>query len=94
VAAFVYILASRRHGTLYVGVTLNLAHRLEQHRSNAVPGFTRAYDVKRLVHYEIFDELSDARARERQLKNWRRDWKIVLIELGNPDWSDLTPTLI
>lgn len=92
--AFVYILASKRHGTLYIGVTTNLALRLEQHRSGAVPGFTRTYGVKRLVYYETFESLLDARERERRLKGWRRDWKITLIEERNPTWDDLTSTLI
>ena len=93
-AAFVYILASRRHGTLYVGATADLARRLDQHRSGAVPGFTRAYGVTRLVYYEIHESILEARARERTLKGWRRDWKISLIEENNLEWSDLTSTLI
>ncbi len=91
---FVYILASKPFGTLYVGVTTNLARRMEQHLSGSVPGFTRAYDVKRLVYYEIHDTLLAARERERRLKRWRRDWKIALIEERNLRWDDLTPTLI
>ncbi|MFD1331566.1 GIY-YIG nuclease family protein [Methylopila musalis] len=92
--AFVYILASGRHGTLYVGATGDLARRLDQHRSGAVPGFTRDHRVTRLVHYELYDNVLEARARERTLKGWRRDWKISLIEQANPEWSDLTTTLI
>ena len=91
--AFVYILASGRHGTLYIGFTTDLARRIEQHRSGAVPGFTKTYGVTRLVYYEAFESIIEARARERTLKGWRRDWKTTLIESLNPDWSDLSATL-
>ena len=91
---YVYILASKPFGTLYVGVTIDLARRMEQHLAGAVPGFTRTYGVKRLVYYEIHDTLLAARERERRLKRWRRDWKISLIEEQNLRWDDLTPTLI
>jgi putative endonuclease len=91
---FVYILASRRYGTLYIGLTNDLVRRLEQHRSGAVSGFTREYAVYRLVHYEIYEDLTSARERERRLKGWRREWKINLIEEGNLDWSDLAATLV
>ena len=84
----VYILASRRQGTLYIGVTSNLLGRLYQHRNKAVRGFTSCYGVARLVHYEITDSMYDAIAREKQLKAWRRDWKIALIEQENPTWED------
>lgn len=91
--AYVYILASGRHGTIYVGATIDLVRRMEQHLSGVVPGFTRKYGVTRLVYYEIFESLMEARAREHSLKGWRRDWKVTLIESVNPDWSDLSPTL-
>jgi putative endonuclease len=84
-----YILASQKGGTLYIGVTSNLASRLWQHRNKATPGFTADYGVIRLVHAEAFDRMSDAIAREKQLKNWHRQWKINLIEEQNPDWRDL-----
>jgi putative endonuclease len=90
---YVYILASRRYGTLYIGVTNDLARRLEQHRSGAVSSFTRAYKVFRLVYIEVFDDPVSAITREKQMKKWNRDWKIRLIEEKNPDWSDLTPLL-
>jgi putative endonuclease len=90
---YVYILASRRYGTLYIGVTNNLARRLEQHRSGAVSSFTRAYKVFRLVYIEVFDDPVSAITREKKMKKWNRDWKIRLIEEKNPDWSDLTPLL-
>jgi putative endonuclease len=85
---FVYILASGKHGTLYVGVTNNLRNRLEQHRTGRGSEFVKKYDVHRLVHVEEFVSPRDAIAREKQLKNWRRDWKIQLIEKDNLDWSD------
>jgi putative endonuclease len=85
---FVYILASRKHGTLYIGVTSDLMGRLHQHRSGATPGFASDYKAHRLVHYEQFADMDSAIAREKQLKNWRRAWKIALIEGDNPDWED------
>ncbi len=85
----VYILASRRNGTLYIGVTNDLPRRITEHRDSAIPGFTREHGVKQLVHYEVFDDVTAAIAREKQLKRWRRRWKLELIESGNPDWHDL-----
>jgi putative endonuclease len=87
---FVYILASRKYGTLYIGVTNNLRTRLNQHRSGRGSGFVKKYCVHRLVHVEEFALPQEAIAREKQLKNWHRDWKIRLIEENNPDWSDLS----
>ena len=86
---YVYILASRRYGTLYVGVTSDLVGRVHQHRTDAVPGFTRRYGVHRLVWFEAFGDITSAITREKQIKRWRRDWKIELIEGVNPDWNDL-----
>ncbi len=86
---FVYILASRRHGTLYVGVTNDLLRRTREHRTALLPGFTRRYGVKRLVYYESYQDVGDAIHREKILKEWRRDWKIALIEKSNPEWVDL-----
>ena len=90
---YVCILASRRHGTLYIGVTNSIQKRLEQHRNGRGSEFVRKYDVCRLVHVETFASPRDAIAREKQLKNWHRDWKIRLIEQDNPDWSDLSHLL-
>src|SRR4051812_5652030 len=90
---FVYILASKRNGTLYIGVTNNLARRNAEHKAKLVPGFTRTYRVVQLVHVEAFDSILEARAREHSLKRWRRAWKIELIEKSNPDWRDLTDQL-
>ena len=90
---YVYMLASRRHGTLYLGVTSHLRRRLEEHRSGAGPGFTHTYAVHQLVWFELHDSLVHARQREKTLKKWKRSWKIALIEEGNRDWRDLSDTL-
>ncbi len=91
--AFVYILASGRNGTLYVGVTNNPARRMAEHKSGIVPGFTRRYGIDRLVYLEEYASILDVRAREHSLKRWRRAWKIKLIESLNPDWHDLSNEL-
>jgi len=88
-----YILASKAYGTLYIGVTSDLVARLQQHRTNAVSGFTSRYGVHRLVRFEMFGDMASAIAREKQLKRWHRQWKINLIESENPDWHDLAPGL-
>jgi putative endonuclease len=85
----VYILHSRCHGTLYIGVTSNLLARLVQHREGLIPGFTRRYGIKRLAYYEMFDTMEAAIVREKRLKEWRRAWKIDLIETHNENWDDL-----
>jgi putative endonuclease len=90
---YVYILASRYRGTLYVGVTNHLNRRMAEHTAKVVPGFTRRYKVHRLVYFEEFQSILEARAREHTLKRWRREWKIALIESVNPRWLDLTPDL-
>ena len=90
---FVYILASRYKGTLYVGVTRDLSRRVGEHKGGFVPGFTKAYGVKILVYFETYASITEARAREHVLKRWRREWKITLIETMNPTWRDLTPEL-
>jgi len=90
---FVYILASRRNGTLYTGMTDDLARRVEQHRADAVPGFTKAYGVKTLVWFEVHETRGGAFQRERQIKKWNRVWKLELIERGNPAWRDLSDQL-
>ncbi|MGH8584851.1 MAG: GIY-YIG nuclease family protein [Gammaproteobacteria bacterium] len=87
--ACVYILASRRHGTLYVGVTSELAKRVWQHKNDVLPGFTRRYGVHRLVWYEPHESMVAAIAREKAIKAWKRQWKIELIERSNPHWLDL-----
>ena len=85
----VYILASRRYGTLYVGVTNSLQNRLAQHRDGSGSPFVKAYGVYRLVYVESYDRADEAIAREKQLKRWKRDWKIELIERDNLEWADL-----
>jgi putative endonuclease len=91
---YVYILASRKHGTLYIGVTNDLIRRAYEHKMKVVPGFTKKYGVDKLVYFEIYDDPSTAIAREKQLKRWHRDWKLDLIEDKNPNWVDLSATLI
>ncbi|HEX8573645.1 MAG TPA: GIY-YIG nuclease family protein [Allosphingosinicella sp.] len=91
---YVYILASRKHGTLYIGVTSDLPVRVYQHRIGAVRGFTRRYAVNRLVYFEAFDDIEAAIVREKRMKEWQRDWKIQLIERDNPDWSDLAVSIL
>ena len=88
-AAYVYILASKIGGTLYIGAAANLIARVYQHRIGAADGFTKKYKIDRLVYYEVFDELEAAFLRERQMKKWNRSWKIELIERDNPNWRDL-----
>jgi putative endonuclease len=85
----VYLLASRRNGTLYTGVTNNLIRRVAEHKSGAVEGFTKEYGVHRLVWYESWADISGTIGREKRIKHWRRKWKIQLIEATNPDWDDL-----
>jgi putative endonuclease len=85
----VYILASRRNGTLYVGVTSDLARRVFEHKEGAIEGFTKDYDVRNLVFYEFHETMNDALTREKRIKKWRREWKLQLIEQSNPQWRDL-----
>jgi putative endonuclease len=89
----VYILASRRYGTLYIGVTSDLIARLYQHRTGTTQGFASRCAVYRLVRFEQFGDMVAAITREKQLKRWHRQWKINLIESDNPDWHDLAPAL-
>jgi putative endonuclease len=90
---YVYILASKPNGPLYVGVTNDLARRVGEHKSKAVPGFTRRYKVDKLVYFEPYDSIIQAREAEHKLKRWRRVWKLNLIEKMNPQWRDLTTDL-
>ncbi|HUK11784.1 MAG TPA: GIY-YIG nuclease family protein [Thermoanaerobaculaceae bacterium] len=85
----VYILASRRNGTLYIGVTSDLRARVSQHRNDVMEGFTKRYGVHTLVYYELHGEMLEAIKREKQLKKWNRAWKVELIEQANPAWKDL-----
>ena len=92
--AAVYILASKRNGTLYTGVTSNLIKRIWQHRNLVVEGFSSRYSVHRLVYFELHEEMSDAIAREKRLKKWERAWKLRIIEEKNPQWLDLWDQVI
>ncbi|WP_193173374.1 GIY-YIG nuclease family protein [Nisaea nitritireducens] len=89
----VYILTNKKNGTLYIGVTSDLPRRVAQHRSGSIAGFTSRYGVKRLVFFEQHERMEGAIQRERQLKEWRRGWKIRLIRESNPGWRDLFPEL-
>jgi putative endonuclease len=86
---YVYLLASHKDGTLYLGVTRDLVRRTYQHKTHMMPGFTSRYDVRRLVWFETYDDPTNAITREKEIKKWRRTWKIELIEKENPDWRDL-----
>jgi len=90
----VYLLASKRNGTLYTGVTSNLVKRVWEHKQHAVAGFTRKYDINLLVWYEAHETMESAIRREKSIKNWRRAWKIQLIESTNPHWHDLYDDLL
>jgi len=91
---YVYILASKRNGTLYIGVTSNLIKRIYEHKNNIIEGFTKKYNIHKLVYYEITEDVNSAIVREKQLKRWKRNWKIKLIEKNNPEWKDLYFELI
>jgi putative endonuclease len=92
-APCVYIVASKRNGTLYTGVTSDLAGRIWQHRNGVIEGFSKKYDCKNLVWYEVHDRMESAITREKQIKEWQRTWKLRIIEEMNPDWGDLYETL-
>jgi putative endonuclease len=93
-AGVVYIMANRKNGTIYIGVTSDLLKRVWEHKKGVVPGFTKKYGCKLLVWYEAHDDLQEARRRELQMKEWNRAWKVRLIEEGNLEWQDLYPTLM
>jgi len=90
----VYILASKRNGTLYIGVTSDLIKRIWEHKSNVVKGFTERYNVHQLVWYELHETMEAAIRKEKMLKNWKRSWKLELIESSNPDWQDLYESIV
>ena len=89
-SGFVYLMASGRHGTLYIGVTNDITRRVFEHKDGTIKGFTCRYGCKLLVYYEAFDDIRNAIAREKAIKAWKRDWKIKLIEVENPFWDDLS----
>ena len=90
----VYVLASKRNGTLYLGVTSDLVKRIWEHKSDLVEGFTKRYGIHQLVWYELHDSMQSAIEREKRLKEWKRGWKVRLIERTNPNWEDLYPTIV
>lgn len=83
------MLASKKDGVLYIGVTSNIVKRIWEHKNNSVKGFTQKYNVHHLVWFELHEDMDSAIAHEKRLKNWQRDWKVTLIEKGNPEWLDL-----
>jgi len=90
----VYILASKRNGTLYTGVTSGLVKRIWEHKNNVVDGFTKRYGIHTLIWYELHESMQSAIEREKKLKEWKRVWKLELIEAGNPNWHDLYETIV
>jgi len=94
VSYFIYLMASRKNGTLYAGVTSDLIRRVHQHKNGLVEGFTDRYAVHLLVWFEATPSVEAAIQREKQIKNWKREWKIALIEKGNPGWLDLYETIL
>ena len=93
-AGYVYIMAARKNGTIYVGVTSDLVKRVYEHRKGLIEGFTKKHQCKRLVWFEAFDDIQLARTRELQIKEWKRAWKVKRIEEQNLDWDDLYPNLV
>ena len=91
---YIYILANKRNGTLYIGVSSNLKKRIYEHKNEIIEGFTKKYKIHLLVYYELFNNINEAIAREKQLKKWNRKWKMELIEKVNPQWKDLYDDLI
>lgn len=91
---YVYILANKKNGTLYVGITSDLAKRVWEHKNKVVEGFTKKYSVDKLVYFDEFDSPQDAIVREKQIKNWHRQWKINQIEKENPKWIDLYDSIV
>jgi len=91
---WVYMTASKKRGTIYIGMTGDLPNRATEHREGTIAGFTKRYGVKRLVYFEVFEDVHRAIAREKQLKHWLRAWKIALIDKLNPEWRDLWPEIV
>lgn len=91
---FIYILASNKNGTLYIGVTSNLIKRIWEHKNKIIKGFTEKYNINKLVYFETFQDVHLAIRREKRLKEWPREWKLNLIEKDNPEWCDLYPEIL
>ena len=92
--SYVYIMASKKYGTLYIGITSDIVWRIYEHKEKRVEGFTKKYNIDKLVYFETYTDINEAIFREKQIKKWRRDWKINLIEQNNPYWQDLYHELI
>ena len=92
--AYIYILSNKKNGTLYIDVTSNLTKRIYEHKQKAVSGFSKQYNLDKLVYFEVIDTIEAAISREKQLKNWHRQWKINLIEEANPNWNDLYESVL
>ncbi len=92
--SYIYIMTNKPRGTLYIGITSDLIKRIHEHKNSLVESFTATYNLKIFVYYEIFDDIQNAITREKQLKNWHRDWKINLIEKDNPNWDDLYESIL
>lgn len=93
-SAYVYILANKKNGTIYTGVTNDIVRRVFEHKQGFVDGFSKKYDLKRLVYFDSFESIYDAITMEKRIKRWRREWKLALIEKLNPEWQDLYEQLI
>ncbi|MDY0081589.1 MAG: GIY-YIG nuclease family protein [Ignavibacteriaceae bacterium] len=91
---YVYIMTNKPNGTLYIGVTNDLVRRIYEHRNKLINGFTKKYNLRKLIYFEVFDRIEDAILREKRLKKWNRQWKIELIEKTNPNWIDLYERLV
>jgi len=92
--SYIYILSNKKEGTLYIDVTSDLIKRIHEHKNKVVPGFSKQYNLDKLVHYEVHNNIELAISREKQLKNWHRQWKIELIEENNSDWKDLYESIL
>ena len=93
-AGYVYIITNKKEGTLYIGVTSNLVKRVYEHKQKFIDGFSKKYNLTNLVYYEQFDSIENAIKREKQLKNWKREWKLNIINQFNPTWKDLYSSII
>jgi putative endonuclease len=91
---YTYIITNKKYGTLYIGVTSNLVKRIYEHKQKVVSGFSKQYNLNKLIYFETHNSIEDAIKREKQLKNWQRQWKIDLIEKENPNWNDLYETIL
>jgi putative endonuclease len=92
-SGYLYFMSNRKNGVIYTGVTTHLIHRTDQHKQGETKSFTQRYGLVKLVYYEVYDDIGTAIQREKQIKNWKREWKIALIEKDNLEWLDLYPTL-